>query len=123
MAAHLAVGDATGSAVLAIDLGGQAIYCNGAAETIIGRPLSEIIGRSYEQIFKLRDVVTARGPVTVTAMDQGSRDSPASVLMVLHSSGFEMPIVHRSSPIRARDGQISGAMITFRCVLRETQAA
>jgi PAS domain S-box-containing protein len=115
----------TGSAVLAIDLGGRAIYCNGVAETMIGRPRLEIIGQPYHQIFRLDDVARPR-TVNNAGMKTAGTDSvttSASILMVLHRDGFVAPVEHASAPIHARDGQITGAMITFRYLAGEAQAA
>jgi PAS domain-containing protein len=87
------------SAVLAIDLSGRTTYCNRVAEMMIGCSRPEIVGRSFDQIFKLQDA---------------SPPQAAGALMVLHRDGFEALIEHRSAPIHARDGCIIGAMIVFR---------
>jgi PAS domain-containing protein len=115
----------SGSAVLAIDLGGLAIYCNGVAEAMIGRRRFDIIGQPYHQIFRLDDA--APHPVRNAAGSTGAGMQPAppsaSTLMVLLHNGLVAPVEHVSAPIHARDGQVAGAMITFRYVSGEEQAA
>jgi PAS domain S-box-containing protein len=115
----------TGSAVLAIDLGGRAIYCNGVAETMIGRSRLEIIGQPYHQLFRLDNAghLPHLDPAGMADPEGDLVASSASVLVVLHRDGFVAPVEHASAPIHTRDGQIAGAMITFRYLAGEAQAA
>ncbi len=91
-------------------------YWNKGAERITGYPADWVIGRSCRD--NLLNHVTADGvllcndqcPLAACMEDGNVREAE---IFLRHANGYRMPVLVRASPLRDRQGSITGAVETF----------
>lgn len=108
-------------AVIATDADARVTILNPLAERLTGWKLSEAIGRHVNEIFHIINQET-RTPSVIPVMEtlaHGSIQGLANHTIVIARNGSECAIADCCAPIRARDGQVTGAVLVFRDVTGE----
>lgn len=116
--------ESIGDAVLSTDLSGQVTYLNLAAEDMIGWSWAEAAGRPLAEVLHLVTRGTrdrARDPLSL-AVALGKTVHLTADCILVRRDGREIEIEDSASPIRNRDGHVTGAVMVFRDVgaARET---
>ena len=110
--------DLIGEAVLRTDILGNVTYLNRVAEKMTGWSREEALGRPVVDVLRIIDGVSggaARNAVEIVIQE----DQTASVTgtctncILVRRDGFEFGIENRVTPIRGRDGSITGAVVAF----------
>jgi diguanylate cyclase (GGDEF)-like protein/PAS domain S-box-containing protein len=99
-----------------VDPDRRIIYWNGGAEKITGFTASQVIGRRCMD--NILNHVTENGvqlcqkgcPLHATLTDGKKREAE---IYLHHADGHRIPILVRTSPIRDKEGKITGAVETF----------
>jgi diguanylate cyclase (GGDEF)-like protein/PAS domain S-box-containing protein len=105
-------------AMITTDAIGQIQYINPVAEALTGWSLAEAQGLLLTNLFKLIHETT-RAPLenpVVEALREGQVAKLARNTILFTRTGHELPIDDSAAPIRARDGQILGAVMVFQDV-------
>ena len=104
-----------GDGVITTDARGIIQYLNPVAEKLTGWKTAEALGMPLAQAFFIVDETSrrpARNPVT-TCLEQGQTVSHTSHILLISRTGKENAIEHSAAPIRARDGDLLGAVLIF----------
>ena len=112
--------DSIGDAVLSIDMKGRVSYLNRVAEIMTGWARSDALGQPLAVVFRLIDEMS-RLPVPdplLCALQENRTVELTTNCLLVRVDGYEYLIEDSAAPIRARDGQVSGAVIVFRDVSR-----
>ncbi|WP_375507036.1 EAL domain-containing protein [uncultured Nostoc sp.] len=107
-----------GDAVITTDAMGRIQYLNPVAEAIAGWSQAEVQGLPLFDVFRLVDEIT-RQPVphpVEKALREGCIAKLVKNTVLVTRSGNDLPIDDSAAPIRARDGQIVGAVMVFQDV-------
>jgi PAS domain S-box-containing protein len=109
------------SAVLAVDLQGGVLYCNGGAERITGWFIAEAQGRPIDAVFALTGTLPRWRPSSMvrSAMDSDRAVMPPTYGLLRNRIGLAMLVEYSVTPIHGRDGLVTGAMIVFQDVTRQ----
>lgn len=110
--------DSIGDAVLSTDLEGKVTYLNPVAETMTGWSSTEACGQPLAAVFNIVDEATrqaAPDPLLRAVQEDRAVELTGDCLL-LRKDGHEYLIEDSAAPIRAKDGQVSGAVIVFRDV-------
>ena len=100
-----------GDAVLTISEEGRVHFVNVAAEVLLGRSRSSLLGRDLAQVFVTRAVDTPRPPVVELA-EKGLPDWREAVLST--RDGRSVPIEYARTLIESADGEQFGEVLVFR---------
>ncbi|MGB7739784.1 MAG: EAL domain-containing protein, partial [Steroidobacteraceae bacterium] len=111
--------DSLAESVLTTDVDGRIVYINSAGEQLMGKPASEILGRTLGDVIELveeGDRKAASDPVrqsltTGTRVSLGRRG-----MLVSAASDGERSIELTVSPMRDANGRVDGAVIALRDV-------
>ncbi len=111
--------DSLAESVLTTDVDGRIVYINSAGEQLMGKPASEILGRTLGDVIELveeSDRKAASDPVrqcltTGTRVSLGRRG-----MLVSAASDGERSIELTVSPMRDANGRIDGAVVALRDV-------
>ncbi len=112
--------DSIGDAVLSIDMEGRVSYLNRVAEIMTGWACSDALGKPLAAVFRLIDEMS-RLPVPhplLRALQENRTVELTANCLLVRQDGYEYLIEDSAAPIRAQDGQVSGAVIVFRDVSR-----
>src|SRR6185437_28860 len=104
-----------GDGVLCTDVSGNVSYLNRVAEKMIGWSRDEAVGKPLPEVFRITDGLTgapARNPLDMAVQDDEFVGLAANCVLT-RRDGFESPIEHSAAPIRAQDGNITGAVVAF----------
>lgn len=115
--------ESIGDGVLSTDVDCNITYLNPEAERMIGWSRDEARGRPIAEIFHLINSDTrqpAKNPVEAVIADKKNMALYARSILV-RRNGYEAPIEDSAAPIFDRNGNVTGAVVTFRDV-SETQA-
>jgi PAS domain S-box-containing protein len=107
-----------GDAVIATDTAGRITNMNAVAESLTGRTKEEATGQPLDAVFRIVNEETrqtAPNPAT-RAMQEGVIVGLANHTILISKDGTERCIDDSAAPIRCREGQIVGAVLTFRDV-------
>ncbi len=110
--------DSIGDAVLSTDLEGKVTYLNLVAETMTGWSSAQAYGQPLGAVFNIVDEATrqtAPDPL-LRAVQENRAVELTKDCLLLRKDGHEYLIEDSSAPIRAKDGQVLGAVIVFRDV-------
>ncbi|MDB4952007.1 MAG: two-component hybrid sensor and regulator [Gemmatimonadetes bacterium] len=100
--------------ICGVDVHGYATFLNPAAAALLGRAAADAIGRPVETVLPLEDEAGSHaGPVRDTLRDGATHRLSAGTLRRTDGSVFPVELV--SAPV-LEDGQIVGAVVTFRDV-------
>jgi PAS domain S-box-containing protein len=114
-----------GDAVIATDPSGRVTFLNRIAESLTGWQASEAIGRLLAEVFQIVNERT-REPVenpTVRAIREGIVIGLANHTVLISRDGTERAIDDSAAPIRDDHGVVHGAVLIFRDVTPQRQAA
>ncbi|QDZ30112.1 bifunctional diguanylate cyclase/phosphodiesterase [Noviherbaspirillum sp. UKPF54] len=115
--------ESIGDGVLSTDVDCNITYLNPEAERMTGWSRDEARGRPIAEIFHLINSDTrqpAKNPVEAVIADKKNMALYARSILV-RRNGYEAPIEDSAAPIFDRNGNVTGAVVTFRDV-SETQA-
>jgi PAS domain S-box-containing protein len=107
-----------GGAVIATDVEGNIVLANRAAQMLLRRPESEILGQHLNDVFRIVDEFTREtidNFVTKVLRDD-AMVGLSNHLILLAEDGTETPIDDSGAPIRGKSGVIQGAVLVFRDV-------
>jgi len=111
--------DSLAEGVLTTDVDGRIVYVNTSGEQLIGRPASEILGRTLGDVIELveeGDRKAASDPVR-QSLTTGARVSLGRRGMLVSAAGDgERSIELTVSPMRDANGRVDGAVIALRDV-------
>ena len=113
-----------GDAVIATDANGHVTLLNPLAERLTGWTSAEANNRLVEEIFHIVNQGT-RQPATIPVKEtlaHGTTRGLANHTILIARDGSECPIADSCAPIRARDGQVVGAVLLFRDATAEYAA-
>jgi diguanylate cyclase (GGDEF)-like protein/PAS domain S-box-containing protein len=111
--------DALGEGVATTDAEGRIVYLNHSGEILIGRPASEAIGRSLQEVVNLVDEADRKtlGDPVRQCLATGTRVHLGRRGMAVSGDGAgERSIELAVSPLRDAAGEISGTVVTMRDV-------
>jgi PAS domain S-box-containing protein len=104
-----------GEAVIATDKEGSVIFMNPVAEALTGWSQQEVLGKDFDATFEIIDEdgqTPAENPVK-KIFQQGKAVESNSFMLVARD-GTEISIDHSAAPIKDDQGNLSGAVWTFR---------
>ena len=107
--------DSIGDAVLCTDILGNVTYLNIVAETMIGWPRQEALGRPLAEVFELVDGVTrkpSQDPLDLAIRKNKTVGLQANCVLI-RRDGYEIAIEDSAAPIHDRFGNVTGAVIVF----------
>ena len=113
-----------GDAVIATDATGRVTRLNPLAEKLTGWSQEAAGGRPVDEIFQIINQET-RQPSAVPVIEtlaHGTVQGLANHTLLIARDGSERAIADSCSPIRDRDGQVTGAVLIFRDVTDEYAA-
>ena len=113
-----------GDGVIATDADGHVQLVNRAAEKLTGWTQGEAAGRGLDEVFQLLDTETRRSlgtDVLRSLIRNGAFAAFPEQTLLRTRTGDEWQIEEVATPIRDRQGRISGMVITFRDITRERQ--
>ena len=114
-----------GDAVIATDVAGRIKAFNPAAQKITGWSLQEAKGKFMREVCQIFDETNGQ-PVTnpaEVAIKEGRVVNSPHHLVLVSRQGQEFAIDDSSAPIRARDGDIVGAVVIFTDITEERNLA
>ena len=105
-----------GDGVISTDTHGRVEFMNEVAEKLTGWSVSEAIGVSVEEIFKILNEVTreAVDNPAIVAMKEGTTVTLPRPSVLISKEGKEIPIEDSGSPVKGPDGKTAGAVLIFR---------
>lgn len=107
--------ESIGDGVLSTDTACNITYLNPEAERMTGWSNDEALGRPITQVFKLIDSETrlpARNPVEMVIAQRKKFGLHANTVLV-RRDGYEWPIEDSIAPIFDRNGDVTGAVVSF----------
>lgn len=108
-----------GDALVAVDADGKTIMFNPAAERLVGRDVTDVLG------LPLGEVLRGRGPndeeVTETLGAPDSEDVVAVQLLLERTDRDPVPTAATAAPVRDASGQVLGRVLVLRDVTREAE--
>src|ERR1700691_2450656 len=107
-----------GDAVICTDIVGNISFLNLVAERMTGWPSQEAVGQAMAEVLQIVDATsreTIPNPMERAVEQDRTVHLPLNCLLI-RRDGFEIPIEDSVSPIHARGGQATGAVIVFRDV-------
>lgn len=110
--------DSIGDGVISTDVGCNLTYLNKEAERMTGWSLDEACGQPIAKVFHLIDSETrqlARNPIEVVIENKKPMGLHANTMLV-RQDGYQTPIEDSIAPILNRQGEVIGAVVTFRDV-------
>ncbi len=113
-----------GDGVISCDKNGRLQEMNPVAENLTGWPLDESMSRPVEEIFNVvdfKDHGKFENPVS-RDLQQGQMVKQETQSVLISRDGRKITIKMNCSPIRNRQGSITGAVLVFRDVTREHTA-
>jgi len=105
-----------GDGVIATDAEGKVDLLNPVAENLTGWRRGEARGKPIEEVFRIVNEYTrnqVENPVA-RVLREGLVVGLANHTMLVARNGKEYPIADSGSPIRSKDGDITGAVLVFR---------
>jgi diguanylate cyclase (GGDEF)-like protein/PAS domain S-box-containing protein len=111
--------DALGEGVLTTDAGGRIVYANRAAELLIGKPASDALGHTLQEVISLVDEGDRKslGDPVRQCITTGARVHIGRRGMVVANDGpGERSIELTVSPLRDASGEVAGTVIALRDV-------
>ena len=107
--------NAIGDAVLSIDLSGNLIYINRAAEIMTGWPQNDALGRPIAEVFNIINSTTRKAVFnsTTSIIHENEIVTLEANPILLRSDGTECVIENSIKAIYNRDGKVTGAVIIF----------
>ncbi|RPI16599.1 MAG: EAL domain-containing protein [Lysobacterales bacterium] len=111
--------DALGEGILTTDVDARIAYANKAAEELVGKPATELIGRTLIEVMQLSEEGDRRSladPVRQCLASGGRVHLGRRGLVVTGNGEGERSIELSVAPLRDAAGELSGAVVTLRDV-------
>ncbi|MEZ5473901.1 MAG: PAS domain S-box protein [Steroidobacteraceae bacterium] len=110
-----------GDAVISTDAEGCVDYLNPVAERLTGWTLGVARGRAVEEVLVLVDESTREplGGLLRRVLTDGEATEPSDARVLVNRHGQDVAIQDSATPIRNRDGKITGSVIVFSDVTHE----
>ena len=105
-------------ALICTDMSGNITFFNPIAESMMGWPLNEAVGRPLTEAFRIVDATTRKAildPMAKAASEDQAGKLPSNCVLI-HRDGHEVFIEDSVAPIHDREGKVTGAVIVFRDV-------
>lgn len=104
-----------GDGVISTTREGRIKVMNPVAETLTGWSLEEALGKPLDQVFIILDEKTKKNCLNpaMKAMDTGEALKLEGPILLISKTGREIPIQDSTSPIKDREGRVTGAVIVF----------
>ena len=112
-----------GDAVVTTDVSGRVTDINSVAESLMGYPRAEMLGKPLDTVFKIvreGDHAPAANPVQ-RVLQEGKIIGLANHTILITAQGEERAIEDSAAPIRARDGTLLGVVLVFHDVTEKRQ--
>lgn len=113
-----------GDAVIVTDFNGCIKLLNPVAEFLTGWKQDDALGRDLKEVFNIVNQETrvpAQNPVT-EALENGVIVYLSDQIKLISKNGIEILIDDSVAPIKAHNGEITGAVLVFRDITNRTQA-
>ena len=110
---HAATLRSLAEAVLTIDSQGRLTFLNDRAESLTGHKLADVYGRSFAEIFPMRNSSSMR-PAMVPfekTLREGTKIHSGEPVLLSSKEGKEILVQYSCGPIRNEEGAISGAAL------------
>jgi diguanylate cyclase (GGDEF)-like protein/PAS domain S-box-containing protein len=110
--------DCIGDAVICTDMAGNITFLNRVAEKMTGWPRKEATGKPMADIFRIVDSATRQTTpnlIARTVGDDGTWHLPQDCTLI-RPDGNEICVEDSASPIRNREGQMTGSVLVLRDV-------
>jgi PAS domain S-box-containing protein len=107
-----------GDAVISTDSLGHVAFLNEVARQLTGWSMKEAVGRPIVEVFRMINAVSREvttDPLGTAVIQNRTMNLPSNTMLV-RRDGVEIPIENSISPIRDRDGEVTGGVIVFRDV-------
>jgi PAS domain S-box-containing protein len=104
-----------GDAVISTDISGNVVFLNPVAEEMTGWSQQDATGRPITEVFQLIDANSREISLDPMGMGVGQNrtSSLPSNCVLIRRDGAEVPIENSISPIRDREGRITGGSLYF----------
>jgi PAS domain S-box-containing protein len=114
-----------GDAVIGTDTEGRIRHMNPVAEKLTGWPEAEALGQPVADIFRIisQDTRTPVENPVRRVLQENRKTTLASRTRLIARDGSECPIADSAAPIRDAAGKTRGAVLIFRDVTQEYEAA
>jgi len=113
-----------GDAVISTDADGRVVFVNHVAQSLLGRPEPDVVGRHLDEVFPIVNEFSRAGvesPVT-KVLREGRIVGLANHTILIARDGKEIPIDDSGAPIRDEKGDIQGTVLVFRDVTPRRRA-
>jgi PAS domain S-box-containing protein len=113
-----------GDGMIATDSQGKITLMNDIAQDLTGWSLTEVLGKDLTEIFQIVNMMTRNkvpNPIE-RALSEGKIVGLANHTVLIARDGTEHLIDDSASPIRLKDGTVSGAVLVFRDVTERYRA-
>jgi diguanylate cyclase (GGDEF)-like protein/PAS domain S-box-containing protein len=111
--------DSLAEGVLTTDLDGRIVYVNQTAEHLLGKPISEAMGRTLPEVIQLVDEADRKAladPVRQTLQTGARVNLGRRGMLVSNNGNGERSIELNIAPIRNASAEVTGAVIALRDV-------
>ena len=105
--------------IFGLDLAGHITFANPAAARMLGWRITDIVGREFtdiDPVMRNKDESTSESLI-LSALRRGEELRVASETM-WHTDGVSFPAAYNVNPIRNSDGDVEGAVVTFRDIAK-----
>jgi PAS domain S-box-containing protein len=113
-----------GDAVLSTDAHGRVVFVNPVAQSMLGLPEGDIVGRHLDEVFRVVNEFSRErleGPVA-QVLREGKIAGLANHTVLIASNGTEIPIDDSGAPIRNESGALQGTVLVFRDITARRRA-
>jgi PAS domain S-box-containing protein len=110
-----------GDGVIATDAAGRLTLLNPVAQQLTGWTQAQAVGHPVDEVFHIINQQTREPAImpVIAALAHGTVQGLANHTVLIARDGSERAIADSCAPIRARDGQVVGAVLVFRDVTEE----
>ncbi|MBV9742932.1 MAG: PAS domain S-box protein, partial [Acidobacteriia bacterium] len=112
-----------GDGVISTDRNGRIVFANPVAQSLLGSPETEILGKAIDDVFRIVNEFS-REPVETPvwrALREGRAVGLANNTLLVARDGREIPVDDSAAPIK-QGGQTVGAVLVFRDVTERRKA-
>lgn len=122
---HQLILNAVGEGVYGLDLNGNVTFVNPAAAKMIDWPIEELIGRSMHSVLHHSHANGSHYPRETCPIYAALHDGSTHRVMAevfWRKDGSSFPVEYISTPMREENGQLIGAVVTFRDITQRRWA-
>lgn len=107
---------AIGDGVIATDREGKIEVMNAVAEDITGWAEEEALGRPLGEVFSIKSEETGKSleDSVERVLKEGATTGLANHTLLVNRDGKEIPIAHSGTPIKDKEGNVTGVVLVFR---------